>query len=305
MLRVASYALLVGVVFSLTAYQSGDPKFLERPLPVNSTLATIFFEDEPHISEDIVLAPADSVGMLRILMLNYTAYDSAYASKMKELILKRLPGAVLTEFWEGSSQSLAEILTDQHVVVVTYPSTGNTQQVRAYGKVLKQYIQQGGAIVFSGTDQFGILQHYGLFDLDFGYFCSGMEVHEDVLDHPVLAGTPSDFSLANYIYPLDISDPNFVVLANIHGYPTVGYKPIGQGKVVYLGLEYYYDEAVSTRILENTLRWLGPDQEEGSVAAAQVSDNNIWTSVRDGVRRKGCMWVPGVQHLLQTLLRLI
>jgi len=166
--------------------------------------------------------------------------------------------------------------------VITYPASGVSRQIRAYGKVLKEYVQEGGAVLFSGTDQFGILQQYGLFDLDFGYFCSGMQVHEDAYEHPVLASTPSDFSLANYVYPLDISDANFITLADIRGYPAIGFKQIGSGKVVYLGMEYYYDEVVSSQILENTVRWLTP-LSAGAVAetslasaAQQPAENTSW-----------------------------
>lgn len=258
MLRVASFSVLTASLVILAAFQSGGPKFPERLLPANSTIASFFYETArpaPPVSNAI---DADSVKDLRIMLFNYSVYDSAYAAKVKNLIAKRLPGAVISEFWTGSAYSLRELLQDQQVVVITYPANGNSKQINEYGKELIQFARQGGSVVFSGTDQFSVLQHFGLFDLDFGYFCSDLTVHESALDHPVFQGTPSEFSLANYIYPLDISDPNFVVLADVRGYPAIGFKPQGSGKVVYLGLEYYYDESVSSRIFENTLRWLAP-----------------------------------------------
>lgn len=296
MLRVASFGVLVASLFILASYRSGGPTFLERPLPVNSTVASLFFSQEHAVLGDWALSPSgglsDTLGGLRILMLNYTAYDSAYVGKMRGLISNRLPNAILTDFWEGSSQDLAQAVDKHQLVVVTYPANGSARQVRAYGKVLKQYVQQGGAVVFSGTDQFGILQQYGLFDLDFGYFCSGLEVHEDAFDHPVFASTPTDFSLANYIYPLDVSDPGFVALADLRGYPTIGYKNIGAGKVVYLGLEYYYDEVVSSQILENTLRWLDPNIDEGnSISSTQLNAENTTWPTRTGRRSEERLFV--------------
>lgn len=283
MLRVASFAALMVSLFGLAAYRSGGPELLERPLPANSTVANLFV-----IQGNVGLQWADAADAaladtaaksVRVLMLNYTAYDSAYIHKMKTLLAKRLPGIALTDFWGGTPQQLSEALAAQDLVVITYPAAGVSRQIRAYGKVLKEYVQEGGAVLFSGTDQFGILQQYGLFDLDFGYFCSGMQVHEDAYDHPVLASTPSDFSLANYVYPLDISDANFITLADIRGYPAIGYKPIGNGKVVYLGMEYYYDEVVSSQILENTVRWLTPLSTGAEVALAggqQPVENTTW-----------------------------
>lgn len=289
MLRVASLTALVAGLFSLAAYQSGAPKFLDQPFPANSTVANFFLDGERSAPENLVISAADSVRNLRILLLNYSAYDSAYASKMKSLIAQRFPGVVLTDFWAGTASSLTQLLDGQHLVVVTYPAKGDVKLVSAYGKVLTQFVKKGGSVVFSGTDQFGLLQQYGLFDLDFGYFCSDLEIHEDVTDHPILQGTPADFSLANYVYPLNVSDPDFVTLADIRGYPALGYKSLGAGKVVYLGLEYYYDEYISSRILENTLRWLAPEAVSGSTIASTNAENPDWTS-RSVVRREETLY---------------
>ena len=264
MLRVVSYAFWVLGLLSVAAYQPVDPKFLEQPYPVNTTLATLFWEHEQHeapLGHDLQnLTLPDSVRDLNVLLLNYTAYDSAYAGKLQGLIEQRLPGVKTTSFWSGDSRQLSKLLNRHQIVVVPYPANGQATQVQRYGKVLAQFVRKGGGVIFSGTDQFGILQHYGLLDLDFGYFCSDLEINCISEKHPVLTGTPTEFSLSNYVYPLDISDSKFVKLAEVRGYPAVGYKPIGAGKVVYLGLEYYYDEAVSTQIFENTLRWLCPEE---------------------------------------------
>jgi len=265
----------------MTAFHSGSNSVLsESFFPANTTLANASnTQTEPweypydldlNKTEDASFSPGDG---LRVLMLNTTSYDSAYVAKMQTLITKRIPGVTFTDYWGEDANTLSQLLALQDIVVVTYPAKGSSKQVRAFGKILKQFAQQGGSVVFSGTDQFGILQCYGLFDLDFGYFCSGIKVHEDVTEHPIFSGTPADFALANYVYPLDISDPNFVVLADINGYPAVGVKSIGSGKAVYLGLEYYYDEPVSSLILENTLRWLTVDRDENISEATPVTND--------------------------------
>ncbi len=252
---------------------------MERPYLANSTLANYFFANTNPVAinfDEAIGTPLDSANGLHVLMLNYTAYDSAYVSKVKHLIGKRLPGILVSDFWSGTPQELTDLLADQQIVVITYPATGSVNQIRSYGKALAQFVRQGGAVVFTGTDQFGILQQYGLFDLTFGYFCSDLEVHEIAADHPMLTGSPGQFLMANYTYPLDIADPNFVALADVRGYPTMGYKPLGTGKVVYLGFEYYYDEPISSMILENTMRWLAPAGKDMAHAAVASSDN--WSS---------------------------
>ncbi|MFN0016502.1 MAG: T9SS type A sorting domain-containing protein [Saprospiraceae bacterium] len=285
--RVATLAALSLCLLCLAARQPGHPVYWDHAYPANSTLANVLWDNlgsdwtgANHFLENET--PDPSAFGPQVLMLNYSSYDSAYVAKMKGLISKRIPGANLTDYWGGNARELSEALAGQHLVVVTYAAKGDPKLVRAMGKVLRQYIQQGGAVLFSGTDQFGVLQQYGLFDLEFGYFCSGVQVDEEAVEHPTLLGTPNVFALSNYVYPLDVSDPNFVVLAETRGYPTIGFKPLGEGKVVYLGMEYYYDESISSQILENTVRWLCPVKSETAVQD-RFAENTV-TQARSGRR---------------------
>jgi 5-hydroxyisourate hydrolase-like protein (transthyretin family) len=85
-----------------------------------------------------------------------------------------------------------------------------------------------------------------------------------------MSGIPTDFNSGNYLYPLDVSDPQFVSLAEIGGYPVVGYKNIGLGKIVYIGIEYYYEEEEATHLLQNALSWLGNESQGVASSAGQT-----------------------------------
>ncbi len=257
MFRKFSLFGLLACIFALAAFRS-DPFSHDRPFPFNSTIAHLFLAEErsaPASLSELTAAEADTLSGLRVMMLNYFAYDSAYANKVERVIQRRMPTSMFTEFWDGSTDDLAAALTGQDAVVVAYPSGGSPELVRAYGKVLSQYIKQGGMVVLTGTHEFGTLQQLGLFDLDYGYYCKERSVGQSIPEHPVFQGISSDFSTEVYQYPLDISDPNFITLADVRGYPFMGFKQIGAGKVVYLGLEYYFDEPQSSRLLSNVLRW--------------------------------------------------
>jgi len=291
MSRVAAFSVLLCGFVALTAHRPTKPTFGNQPFPVNSTIAHYFLEEmraapgrvqHGEVFSDLDLTWGDStVGNTpRILLLNYSAYDSAYANKMRRLVQRQLPTCSLTDYWDGSSDDLTIALSNQDIVVIAYPSGGTPTTLKAYGKVLSQFARQGGAVVLTGTHEFGILQHYGLFDLDYGYFCADPLVHESVTESPLFAGTAADFSLRNYAYPLDVSDPNFVTLADVRGYPVVGYKPLGAGKVVYLGLEFYYDEAEPNRILTNTLQWLTPYKPQVATTNNTAANSNDTVSGR-------------------------
>ncbi|MCC6282200.1 MAG: T9SS type A sorting domain-containing protein [Saprospiraceae bacterium] len=258
MLRTVSILALVSGFFALSAYRAAEPKFGDQLFPVNTTVAQFFLSEERQLapsSDEEWMPETDTLLSMHILMLNYSAYDNVYPEKTKVLIQRSFPMSVMTDFWEGSAADLSGSLAGQDIVVVPYPAGGNPDNLKRYGKELAKFVRQGGLVIFTGTDQYAVLQDFGLLDIDFGYFCKAPTIHETSPEHPVLTGTTEEFSMRNYAYPLDISDPNFVVLADVKGYPVLGYKPIGKGNVVYLGFEYYFDEKESTQVLLNAIRW--------------------------------------------------
>lgn len=260
MLRVASFLALVTGWFGLTAFWAADPRFDDGSFAVNTTVAHFFHASSRQAPRGVSPSggPADTTAALRMLMLNYSAYDSAYVGKLRRCLQRQFPASGISDFWEGTPEALRAELTGRQVVLIAYPSGGTPAVLRAYGQVLQEYVHQGGVVVFTGTHEYGVLQRFNLFDLDFGYFCAGPQVHENATDHPIFEGTPADFNLSDYAYPLDISDPGFVTLADVRGYPVLGYKPHGAGKILYLGFEYYFDDPVSARILTNAVQWAVP-----------------------------------------------
>lgn len=191
----------------------------------------------------------------RILMFNYAAYDTVYAQKLRKFVSQRMPNASFKNFWNGSALQLETALADQQVALLPYPSKGDFSKLQNFGMVLRAFVRRGGMVIFTGSHDFEVLQRLGLIELDYAYFFSDPRVIRQPIDHPITAGLPSNFSLTNYAYPLDISDPEFVNLAEINGYSTAGFKPMGKGSVVYLGFEYYYDESLPTQLLINSLTW--------------------------------------------------
>lgn len=289
MLRVYSLFALAFGFLCLTAFRAEDPKCNDQCAPNNSTAG----RSDPNgaFSRVEKSGPEVDTGtVLNILMLNYNAYDSAYVAKVRRAIEEQLPASTVSEFWQGEWKDLSLALASTDVVVITYPYGGDAGTVRTYGKLLSQFVRQGGTVIITGTDDFRILQQFGLFSLDFGYFCSEPALREMAPEHPILGGTASQFALNDFVYPLDVSDPDFVALVDVLGYkeddspvscwtatreetdpaalrnfPVIGYKQSGAGKIVYLGMEYYLDQAEPAHILLNTIRWAFQTRSTASV----------------------------------------
>jgi len=306
MLRVCSLFALAFGLLCLTAFRAEKPKCNDRLFPINTTQALSQFGGEWFPLSHSALSQwpdTDTSTALRILMLNYNAYDSAYAGKVRGLIQAQLPASSVSEFWEGTAYDLNSALASHDAVVITYPFGGNAEVNKMYGKLLTQYARQGGIVVFTGTYDYQTLQQFGLFDVEFGYFCQDPVLHHIATEHPILDGTAEQFPLSDFAYPLEISDPDFVTLVDVFGYqeeespiscwtdtkeevnpaslrgiPVLGYKPLGLGKVVYIGMEYYYEQSEPARILTNALRWA--TQSKVSAAALTVKETRLNRAVK-------------------------
>ena len=263
MFRTLHILVLTFGLLCLSSFRLGDPFFYCSPLIYNTTIAQFFHPESrvmPSMEDHSDLA-VDSTTRVRALMLDYSAYGSAYNEKVRGIINHYLPKTVFTDFTEGSADDLSKALSSCDVVIIAYPAATISGAIKSYFKVLNQFVQQGGAVVFTGTHEFEVLQQFGLFELDFGYFSKDRPIHALHAEHPILEGVSPAVTLANFSYPLDISDSGFVTLADVGGYPVIGYKPLGLGKVIYIGVEYYFDETASSQILINAISWLS--QERG------------------------------------------
>lgn len=263
MFRVVSSLVFASAL--LLAFTPLQPVSQAGPFAVNSTEAHAFvptWRAIPEYEYDFEAPEADTSAVLGVLMFQYASYDANYSEKVQDIVRQKFPQSDITEFNEGTPEDLSLALRGRGAVVLAYPSTGQAPQLKAYGAVLKRFAQQGGIVIATGTHEYAILQQLGLFDLDYGYFCAEPVIHlsptpstSGAIQQQLLAGLPAGFSLKDYAYPLDISDPNFVTVADVKGYPVAGYKVLGSGKIFYLGLEFYNEEAQPATLMANALRF--------------------------------------------------
>lgn len=263
MLRLVVLAAIAVVFVGAGAFYLPGSMHDYHPIPVNYAQGNRLHAGAEYVPAAgypfDVRTPADTSLSPQVLMLNYSAYDSAYANKVRRIIQGRLPRAVCSDFWDGTDVELQQALAGKQVVIIAYPYGGQSARIQAYGKILEQFTRQGGVVIFTGTHYYNVLQQFGLLDLQKGYFCKEPHIKGSGEIHLLLNGIPGEFSLHNYAYPLDIRDPGFFSLADVKGYPVLGYKPLGEGQVLYIGLEYYYDEGYSSRILANAVLCGAPE----------------------------------------------
>ena len=269
MRRIYTYSLLLAALSGLVSFSSLKNEPEGTPVLYNTPVHLLFNPDNraEHFQDALYAADPDSSVRLQVLMLNYSDYGKAYNEKVQAIISRNLPRVSFTEYTSGDLHSLEMALQSTDAVVIAYPSATTSSTLTSYGKLLQKFVQGGGSVIVTGTHEFEVLQKFDLIDLDFGYFSKEVPLHCLNPDHPLLQGEPTDFSTTNFAYPLDISDPAFVSVAEVGGYPAVGYKQLGNGKVIYIGVEYYYDEESPSRLLINALSWTWTGRKSSTEAS--------------------------------------
>lgn len=277
MFRTVHTLTLMLSLLCLSSFRQGDPYFEYNPLIYNTTVAHLFHAETRVLpmSEGQSEPVVDTATRARILMLDYSAYGAAYNEKVRGIIHQYLPKTTFSDFTEGTSEDLTKALVGCDIAVIPYPSATVAGTVKSYYKVLNQYVQQGGSVIFTGTHEYEVLQQFGLFDLDFGYFSKERPIHALHAEHPIFEGVSPDVNLANFAYPLDISDPGFVTLADVGGYPVIGYKLTGSGKIIYIGVEYYFDESASSQLLINAIAWSSKDRGADAALAGSILSTEL------------------------------
>jgi hypothetical protein len=279
MLRYLPLFLPIAAALTLTAFVAVQqhPSFADQLLLVNSTQEAMVLPLQPKLgSAREAWTMTDPSIEPNILMFNYTAYDSAYANKLRRLIFKGFPNSKLADFWDGTEEQLRMALQDKDMVIVPYPANGIEETLESFSRIFSDYVRQGGNVLFMGTHKYATLRKFDFFELGTGYYCRNLSVHESLSEHPIFESTPEDFLTADVLYPMDILDTDFVSLAEVSGFPVVGYKSIDKGKVGYIGIEYYHDETVPTTILLNAIRWIYKDRYMNqSISAVGTAARNI------------------------------
>ena len=202
-----------------------------------------------------VSLPADSTLRFEAINLYEMAYEPVYGENISAFVQGLFPSARVESFKGVNVADLAYKLRRKDVAFIPYLTLGDAQRLRQYGIALKDFAQKGGLVIITGTHDFEALQALNLFEVDYGFWKETPLVNEKDPYHPIFQGLDISFEGGNFAYPLELNDPAFRVLAEAASYPVIGYKPIGRGKVVYIGLEYYSANETELTLLRNVLLW--------------------------------------------------
>lgn len=220
----------------------------------------------------------DAAQGFTVLVVHTFSYDSVYSQNLRDLVCQHFPDARVLDFFGSDPAMLEEALSQSDILVVAYPTLKiPLLEMFDMGLVIRRFAASGGNVLITGSHDVRALRALQLLDVEQAYFSTVPMVHEFSSQVELLEGTPVDFELQNYAYPLVIRNPDYVSLAGLSNemvytyrdnsavdslsrlelpgtLSTLGTMPLGKGRVYYLGFEYFFDELPATRILTNAIR---------------------------------------------------
>jgi len=236
---------------------------------------------------------------ITILLYNYSpamgldSISTAWTmNHLKSLISAELPSAIVTETDTEDPDLLAAMLEGKGVFLVPRIKECDPQIFTGFAEVLSNYTNEGGNVVFLGTDLFGenpvnnVVFTSGLFDGTINGFITNPQDKELLVvssDDPIVEGVnASELYGAPTTFHYDIENDD---ATRIVGYDTganvfdvVTTREMGQGRVVLIGCTYFSTNDDMTKILMNALQqngvanefyWLNVSPESGMVAPGE------------------------------------
>jgi PKD repeat protein len=152
-----------------------------------------------------------------------------------------------------NSTSLANALIGKHVLLMPEPENSLASEYSAISTLLQNFVTNGGTIIACGSTK-PYLVNAGLFT---GTYISYTDLTINNVNptHPIMSGIPLTFNAPNGSYYFNYTNSDLVSLVEYSGYDLVTLRPIGNGRVIYLGFDYFESSIETRKIIANAFEW--------------------------------------------------
>jgi PKD repeat protein len=179
-------------------------------------------------------------GAPQVLALRYGANDFNFTN-MLTYLNTYAPSVEITEFDDNDPQALEDALEGKDVFLIPRLewTTGNINTLSTFATILAEFAASGGSILIVGNDCGECITATGLLA---GTYQGGLwgGTPMDIVDenHPITANIPNPYTPFSNVNVYNFTNPGFVTLAEADLGTCIGYRNIGDGKVVYWGFNF-------------------------------------------------------------------
>ncbi|MBU0765569.1 MAG: PKD domain-containing protein [Bacteroidetes bacterium] len=161
----------------------------------------------------------------------------------------------LTEINTTNASQLQTALSGKDIFLVPEQESGSSSVFTGFATVLQTFVNQGGTVIFCGTDNSSCIFNTGLFTGSFYTYVYYETIYVTDPTHPVTDQVPSGFTAPDATFCYSIGNGDAVTLVAYNGYDIVTVREVGQGKVILVGFDYYELNQNSSRLIANAVEW--------------------------------------------------
>lgn len=229
------------------------------------------------------LSRSSSNTKVRPLIYTYNAFFYSVGGIQSELAAYSSQYDLLFSAETDPAAFAAQLAETDVLIFPDMPPSVETQTV-LYGlrDAILDFVAKGGSIVFCGQEYGGdVLPFTGLWESDFSPYYFGGSYIELPTQHPITAGLPSGIYTQYASMAINFTNPDYVSLGNIDVFSWLGFREVGDAKVIYLGSNFNGHDALLGQLLHNSLQWCGSrgnfiaSPSEGTVAPGDTLQLNL------------------------------
>lgn len=178
----------------------------------------------------------------------------------------------LVEASPTSAAALSDLLaTGVDVVLITEMEACSSGLFASFAPVLQEFCNNGGTVIFNGSADGTCIFSTGLFSGTHGEsdFSNGPMDITTATD-PLLDGVVAPYSALVVTYLYDFTNPDIVHVIEKDGKDVVAYRPIGDGRAIFIGHDYKFSNNNMKHVIANAVKSTG---NLGGSQWLYVSDN--------------------------------
>lgn len=188
----------------------------------------------------------------------------------------------LEELTTTNPATLEEALVGKTCLFVPEQETPNVAAFANLGPVMQAFAETGGTILFTGAESGDYIFATGLLSgSNAGNSINGVT---DILlpNDPLMEGISTNvYSSQINTYPCNITNDDLVRVLEYDGNDVACYRPIGDGRAIYIGHNYNFSNSPNKRLIANAVKqsvissWIYAAPLEGTVGAGESATIDV------------------------------
>lgn len=158
--------------------------------------------------------------------------------------------------------SVQRLLMDKNLLLIPEIETGFPTVWLGLRATVQKYVEQGGNVLALASLAGGSAPLFNLGLID-GFYRGGGNGQANITKpaEAIAQGLPRRFGLPQNVALLEVTNTDYVSVATmqsgLNSYDVAGYRHVGQGLIVMLGMDFWQRNTEADLLLANAFRWAG------------------------------------------------